>query len=237
MRIEYQGHVQNQTYYTHVGYLSSGLRGVNDVRTDPLSGVCLGAVILLLLLSVTSVRRLRTKWRWPLAALLVIAAIGSGALAYSKSRQVVLTPDYYLTIYRIERLSALTDGWIERNGRPPTVSEWNAMCPAEEREAGRGKSLRYALLRKDEWLSAAATQPSLQATITRAGYVIWWPVHGTVDWPAGGELTNWHAGSDGLFGTRDDARSLRLAFRQKQLAPPKYAHGRTPREGGHFNAH
>jgi hypothetical protein len=237
MRIEYQGQVQAKTYYMHVGYLSAGLAQGGDVHTDPLSGVYAGAGVLLLVLALIAARRVKSTWRWWIAVFLLLAALGSGLLAYSKARYVVISPQYYQTLYRMEELSAATEAWIDQNGRVPTVAEWQAMFPTTEMQDGWGKPLRYSQLA--QWRERCLhCSEATWSIMENYGYVIWWPVlNPDGDSPAPGELTNWHFGGDGLFGPADDDYVFQSALKYKRLDPIRYPHGRTARTGGIAHAH
>lgn len=240
MRIEYQGHVQAKTYFTHVGYVSAGMTVGGDIRTDPLSGLYLGGGVLLLVLSLIAARSLKSRWRWLLAALLILAGVGSGLRGYARSSCVIISPPYYLTLYRIEKLSAQTEEWVKRHGRAPTRAEWEAMHPGQESQDGWGRPLRYQPLAKlGEHRPIYMRRADTTNLMTHFGFVIWWPVlKPTSDWPDERELTNWHFGADGLFDTEDDEPALHWGgFRHKQLDPNRYPHARAPRTGGIANAH
>jgi hypothetical protein len=216
-------------------YISAGMAVGAKVRTDPAIASYVGTSILLVTLAAIAVRRLKTPWRWGLAGLLVLAAVGSGLSAHSLTRYVVVTPQYYQTIYRIEKLSASTDAWVERHGRPPTVAEWRAMQPIEETEDGWGRLLRYCPF--DEKALGYIRNNESRKLAKRLGYIIWWPIDLQRNTPDVTELTNWHFGPDGLFGTADDEPALAHEMRYKPLDPMKYPHARAPRAGGVTDAH
>lgn len=249
MRIEYQGHVQNQTYYTHVGYTAAAL--AQDPRyfgqaTAPTTGL-MGAAILVLLAGVMVARRARSSWRRLLALALFTIAVGTAAQAIRTANQPRPNGRASLatTLYRLEKLSALTDAWLASNGRPPTLKEWRPLAAGLDTD-GFGQPLRYKLpdpnerelLQQDACYSRGGYDRELFSLQERSGYVIY--ANGTRGSSSSLDLTdlcNWHLGVDGLYGTADDTDLLKYLLEKTRLTGTEYAHGRTPRKGEVHNAH
>lgn len=219
MRIEYQGHVREQTYYTHVGYVSAALAQDTEIRglPQPLPFAMMMAAVLALLIAVRAARSMA-----PLRACLLVAAPLAAVAATAWGiylPELARSRAIYTTLTRLETLTARTDDWIASHGRAPTPVEWEALAGPLARD-GWGKPLRYeADGRASLGMEGRMQMPRASAlALERWRYLIRTD-HGKGSGGrlAYGDLHNWQLGADGLFGTDDDSEDLRYLSGRRPL--------------------
>lgn len=216
MRIEYQGHVEANPSYSHVGYLSAAQ--VPSVFKADQSGawVFLG----LALLCAVSARRLAARGRGALLGLGVVAclvAAGAAAVAFASSlRHYELTPAFTLTVQRLERLSEATDNFERQHKRLPTQQEWSRLGTPEDHEDAWGNAFVYTL----ENRFADRDGRPYGIMVAEASHSM------------PGRLSSAAFGRDGLIGTEDDcqaAGSILGNLKHHGIDLTTFPHGRTPR--------
>lgn len=238
MRIEYQGHVQARPAYQHVGYTVAALGDGTHAQVG--NGLYLALAIGLALAALVAARVLRPAWRYWLAGALLLCGVCAAARAVSEARYVRVCRPYYLTLYRLERLSAATEDWsAAHGGRLPTPEQWRREIAGRplpgwrdpyQARSGDGRPLCYATL-KEPYGAVLYGADKGQALEALPRFVIWVPdeARPREPRPASAELTNWHFGLDGLAGTADDELNFRGAPRHRDLHPGWHPHGRLPR--------
>jgi hypothetical protein len=212
MRIEYQGQVQARTYYMHVGYISAAMS--EDPRyapqSTPTAAGAMGLAVLVLLASVMVARRAKSLWGRGLAVALFAAAVCTGVQAVRLTLHPVVTVKQRVatTLYRLEELSAVADGWLAVHGRPPSPIEWHDLTAGPEANDGFGQPFRYELFDPDK-----CEFPLIEDINNQAGYkLVKWS--GYVIYSKGGrgsrseleftDINNWYLGLDGVWGTADE---------------------------------
>lgn len=237
MRIEYQGHVQAKTYYTHVGYISAALAESAAAPPNSVPPMLMGAGTLLLVLGLVVAGRAKRYGRWLAGACIAAALASFGFAVWNAIATPSLSPSFYVTLYRLERLCAETEAWTAAHRRPFTEAEWRAAHRGVEARDGWGRRFTYGTFplkdRSVENLFFDDPPGSYEAA-KELGYVI--ISDGATDKPHSmRSVCSWYLGDDGLFGTVDDASILKYVFRR--ISPNRYAHARAPRTGGIADAH
>lgn len=238
MRIEYQGVIEVRPSYQHVGYLAAAMMYDSRTSGGVVPPLFIGSGLMLLLIGAMVTRRMRSGWRW---VVLTVAVLGVAALGVASARMaatVEVAPEFYVTMYRLEALDAQTEAWTAQHKRPPTAAEWRKLAASNALD-GWGKLFEYRQT-DGSWPCVLAFSPNGRDAPIGLGYVIWSERAGATGQgshggpgPHIGDLSNWHFGADGLFGTTDDERNFRGNLklgRHKHLDPRKYPHARVARE-------
>ncbi len=220
MRIEYEGAIEVQPAYQHVGYISACVDSYVSTTQRPYSSLLLGMALLFVVLSVLTARRMQGSRCWVLVTLAAVAAIVAGGAGVWALKNPVKRPytEFYVTVYRLEKLSADTEAWAEHHGRLPNADEWQAMHDPAELLDGWGHPFEYTIHPDEPGFDGqffAVT--SLGIHRGKNGSDIW-------------DIPSWILGGDGVFGTSDDRPDFREMFYGFTLDPAIFPHGRSPRE-------
>jgi hypothetical protein len=225
VRLEYKGTIEVAPPFQHVGYVAAavnaGYRGGGPSSLG-LFGLALAFVIVAAGLWID--RRIRTR----AGLVAAYAALGMGlalALAAGVYASVRPAPPFYKTLYRLEQLSATTDGWARTHGRLPSEQEWSGLIAPAERTDGWGYPFRYRPLPK------AASDGQMFA-ITSLAERYGPDPHlrpGRENLDVRDIPSSW-LGRDGVFGTPDDDKRLRDILAPAWVLLRSYEHGRLPRK-------
>ncbi len=246
MQMEFEGYIQQQPAYSHVGYAAAVLEAVAvDVRHggprpgEVLAGQSLiGASLVCLVVAAVCWRRLagRGTWRWVAVggSLLAGSALMVAGLHFRHLPPRIgdLTAEFVTTLYRLEELSAATDAFADEWGRHPTTDEWYALFPNGETLDGWGKPLRY-VPGCPEWAMedhAVIASGLPHEDVMAQPYVIASMASLRGGYPAQNVLS-WQLGRDGVFGTQDDSELFKRVFEMTRTNANRLPHGRTPRKG------
>lgn len=212
MRIEYEGMVEQQATYQHVGYLAAGTDGLvaPSWRTEPsfASGIAvLGIALVLIAARQTAATR---RWGWIIGIMLGLSLVGV-AWALPRPEEVAegtMTSEFHRTLFWMEKTVAETEAAAAQRGRPLHLWEWNRMYPRPPHD-GWGNPMWYVRLDDGEtgrdgrsWRIVSAGQGG------RGGETY--------------EITSEWLGADGRFGTADDTEELASALRGVDLS--RYRH-------------
>lgn len=217
MQMEYEGYIQQQPTYSHVGYTAACIDTYVSTTRNPMSGMFIGAALLLMILATVTFRRSHGWLRFVVAPALVIATIASayGALLSLNSPAYHLSDAFYATLYRMERLVIATDAWCAEHGRAPTQTEWEKMFAEDDRKDGWGNQFAY---------DDSASYGRRPYQITSLGELR--GRHPDIVW----DIPCYWLGSDGRFGTQDDGHMLEYIGRRtdwsQYLHPPRLAPSR-----------
>ncbi len=205
MRIEYEGTIEVQPPFQHVGYISAYPVHGSVQASAPFhmfyAVIAAGAIAVALVAG----RRERTRKAAIGGAFAVLCAIGVGAFLGAFPDQA-MTPQFAKTLYDLEHLSAQTEAWAQQHGRLPTQDEWQAAIGSHMPRDERGPMYRY------EVRSHASRFDGQHYQILRTRLA-----------------HSWLLGPDGLHGTADDEGSLKQTMRRLTPWQPRPAHGRTAR--------
>ena len=156
MRIEYEGTVEAQPPFQHVGYVSAGL--VTDRSIEVPRGALLGAALLSVALMAALVarrqRRLPRIWVPASVAACLLAAVAAWSFTHAGYpstlyRTSSLTPPYAKTLLDMERLIVQTDALCKELGRTPSGAEWQRSFGGER--DGWGEPYFYDPAARDKW--------------------------------------------------------------------------------------
>jgi hypothetical protein len=217
MRIEYQGHVEVTPSYSHVGYISAQAMPSVFERNSTFAGAYLG----LALLSVVAARRVARarKGILPMLGFLVcLAAAFGGTTGFVLSmKHYDLTPEFVLTIQRMERLSEATERFASQHRRLPSQMEWSRLAAPEDYRDAWGEPFVYKMERHYADKAGQAYQIEIAEAMRRQT----------------GRLSNAGFGLDGLFGTEDDivygAVDATGPLRYRKVDLTTFPHARAPR--------
>ncbi len=220
MTIEQQGYVEVQPPYQHVGYAAAAWQG--DYLVKPVASPGLGLLGLGMVFLAAGLMLLRTRKARPLVPTLLAAGALSamvGSFCHA-ARPQRLTPEALATLVHIEEACALTEGWVEELGEPPTADQWeDRMVGHSCRLDGWGNPLRYIRL-------PGPSERDGQAYAIAGGAKPEEPDDHAFTFC----LASWHFGPDGLVGTPDDVGSVVRAGATRLVETGRYKHGRTRRE-------
>ncbi len=220
MRIEYEGTIEVQPQYQHVGYGSAAITGSSQpaVTAGLLYALAVFGVLVALRLRLPGPRGRRLGIGLGIAMVCgMAAAVGYGLLP---SRE--MTPRFHRALIDLERLCLHTETWAEAHGRLPSESEWEAAIGAVGPRDGFGQPYWYHTCERPD--------PSGQS------YAIGGEMSVPGRWaPTGAPIrrhervTSYLLGADGLFATPDDQERLRASL-GRTLAPSWwYRHARPVR--------
>ncbi len=156
MRIEYEGTIEAQPPFQHVGYVSAGL--VTDRSIEVPRGALLGAALLSVALMAALVarrqRRLPRIWVPASVAACLLAAVAAWSFTHAGYpstlyRTSSLTPPYAKTLLEMERLIVQTDALCRELGRTPSGAEWQRSFGGER--DGWGEPYFYDPAARDKW--------------------------------------------------------------------------------------
>lgn len=244
MRIEMEGFIEQQPTYTHVGYTAAALQSVALAPRDhdlhpaqwALGPSLISASLLCLILATVSWRRLRhrsaLRWIAAVGAVLAASTLMAGALRIREpvAPVGVFTDEFITTLYRLETLSAQTEAFAERTGRYPTEDEWHEMFTGADIVDGWGQPFHYET-GTPQWALAGGHMFGLvEDNVRQYGYVIGSMAEARGGWNAQ-DIHSWYLGADGVYGTPDDAETLKYIFEKVRIDARAYPHGRTPRKG------
>ncbi len=217
MRIEYEGLVEQQPTYQHVGYTAAATDGLvtPSWRTDQslVFGIAvLGIALVLIGTRQTMVTR---KWGWIIGIMLGLSALGLAWMLPDAEAvpEGTMAPELHATLYWLERTVAETEAAAAQRGRPLNPSEWEAMYIEPPRD-GWHNAMWYVRLDEDE-----SGRDGRSWHIVSAGQY----AGGGSQYP----ITSEWLGADGRFGTADDTPELYSALRGVDLT--RYQHYRTAR--------
>lgn len=205
MRIEYQGTIEAQPPFQHVGYISAFPVHGSVQASGPFHMLYALAAAGAIAVALIAGRRERTRKAAIAGAFAVLCAMGVGAFLGAFPDQA-MTPQFQRTLFDLEHLSAQTEAWAQQHGRLPTPDEWHAAIGSHMPRDERGPMYRY------EVQEHASGRDGQHYRVLRT------PL-------AQSQLL----GPDGLFGTADDAGSLKQTMRRLTPWEPRPAHGRTAR--------
>jgi len=195
MRIEYEGVIEQQPSYQHVGYTAAAfdtdayVSGGHRTEINAWSGmVVLGLAFGL----IVSRRWGRSSTGGGIAAILLgLALVGGGvALGIELVPDGSMTPQFHATLYRLEGLCAATDAWVAEHGRPPTAEEWAAMHEEPPLD-GWGHPFEFTPYDSPGRDGRLYCVTSLAENHGHSDSVVW-------------DIPSWWLGRDGRFGTDDD---------------------------------
>jgi len=222
MRIEYEGTVEAQPPYQHVGYTAAGIISGYSRPEVGLSLLYAIAVIALVawLRGLRLADRGSQRARETLLALTIVLAFVPVLLGVYPPR--VMRSEFTQTLLSLERASARVEQWAAENGRLPTQAEWPRQVASAADRDGWGNALGYRLL------PAPDRDDGQRYQVYSTGR----PGEGR-KLPASLQHlheipSNW-LGHDGLSGTEDDARELKSALRRVPKMLRSHTHGREAR--------
>lgn len=203
MRIEYEGVIEQQPAYSHVGYTAAAfttneyVHGGSRREMTAWAGVAILGLALVLMAG--------RRWRFAGAGrgAVTLGVIGLGLLAGGISMGVMrtlptgeMTPEFHATLVALERLVAETDAWVAAHGRPPTEDEWMRMHPVAPRD-GWGHPLEYHAGERGLiwWDKRGYRIVSLGRLRGKSDQIVW-------------DIPSEWLGRDGRFGTADDGPEL-----------------------------
>lgn len=222
MRIEYQGTVEAQPPYQHVGYTAAGI--INGYSRPEIGLSLLYAIAVVALVAKLRSLRLRglpaQRARESLIAMLVVLAFVPVFMGVYPPR--VMRSEFTETLLSLERLSQQTERWAAEHGRLPTEVEWRDAVAGAGGRDGWGNVLGYRLL------AAPDPDDGQRYRIYSNGR----PGAGQrlpVQLQKLCEIPGSWLGPDGLSGTEDDAGELKSALRRVPKLLRRQPHAREAR--------
>lgn len=203
MDIEYEGLVEVQPTYQHVGYTAAAFDTdayVNPAHRTEINAWSGMAVLGMALALIVGRRSGRTSAGAVAAAVLLGLALVGGAVALGIDRVPAgtMTPEFHGTLVKLERLVAETDAWVAEHGRPPTEDEWAAMHEEPPRD-GWGHPFEYTALDSPNQDGRLYQITSLGEHRGHTDRLVW-------------DIPSFWLGEDGRFGTDDDWRTLQFGL-------------------------
>ncbi len=220
MQMEFEGYIQQQPTYSHVGYLSAAVNHSVLDQNHMGIGLSLCITLVLTVAAMSLHRQARSGWS---RAVFVVLAVGAGVFAVHSAYALIvptwrIDPRLEQTLYSIEAVAARTEAWATAHGRVPTSEEWTAAFNIPETRDGWGRRFEYEVV----------DEPNLH---DGQMYLLRVCDDTRRDLLSGRNLVSSDAGADGLFGTSDDRFTPELSildYRKVNLA--RLQHGRAARD-------
>ncbi len=219
MEMEFEGYIQQQSTYSHVGYTAAAVN--HSVLDQNHMGIGLSLCITLVLTVVAMSVHRQTRTGWSRAAVVTLAILAGLFAAQSVYALFVprfeIDPRFAQTLYNIEAMTAKTEAWAAENGRVPTVEEWGAQFAIPEARDGWGRPFEYEVL--DEPGPFDGQLYTIRVCKQAQRIEMLYQTESSL------------AGPDGLFNTEDDFYMLGLSvleYRKVDLS--NLRHGRSARD-------
>lgn len=226
MRIEYEGTVEVQPPYQHVGYTAAGI--INGYSRPEVGLSLLYAIAVIALVAWLRGLRLADKpsqrARETLLALTIVLAFVPVFVGVYPPR--VLRPEFTATLLSLERASARVEQWAAENSRLPTQAEWPKQVASAADRDGWGNSLGYRLLAAPDPNDGQRYQIYSRG---RPGEGRKLPAAVRAALQDDHEIPGSWLGHDGLSGTDDDAGELKSALRRVPRPLRSHSHAREAR--------
>jgi len=192
MQMEYEGYIQEQPAYSHVGYTAAAVN--HSVLDQNHMGLGLSLCIMLVFTVAAMAARRRVVTRADRAIFAILIAGVAVFAAQSVYALIIprweIDPRFEQTLINIETMAAKTEAWAAEHGRVPTVDEWNAAFDIPEARDGWGRPFEYEVLDDPGPFDGQlyAIRVCKQAQRVKTLY----------------QTESGYAGPDGLFNTEDD---------------------------------
>lgn len=222
MRMEYEGTVEAQPPYQHVGYLSAGI--INGYSRPEIGLSLLYAIAVVALVAKLRAMRLQglpsQRAGETLVAIIIVVALVPALLGLYPPR--AMRSEFAETLLALERLTARTEGWAAEHGRLPTEAEWRDRVAGAPGRDGWGNALGYRLLAAPD-LNDGQRYQIYSIGLPGGGRKLPLARHDPYEIPS-----SW-LGHDGLSGTEDDAGELKSALRRVPKPLRSRSHAREAR--------
>ncbi|MFW5867500.1 MAG: hypothetical protein ACOCX2_06760, partial [Armatimonadota bacterium] len=146
MRIEYEGLVEQQPTYQHVGYVAAATDGLVNPAFRAEQSFASGIAVLGLALVLIATRQTvaARRWGWIIGIMLGLSLVGV-AWALPRGAMVpegTMAPEFHATLFWMEKAVAETEAAAAQRGRPLHLWEWNRMYTRPPRD-GWGNAMWY----------------------------------------------------------------------------------------------